>query len=105
MNFKKDVVIRKLTPEMLNVINMVEIVWRIYNPNIEPTITSACEETPDRVDNTKHAEHQALDFRTRNISRKFRSGYRLALKHALGKGYDVVLKLKPPHIHVEYDPK
>lgn len=67
----------------------------------EYTVTSICDGT-----HSAHSLHHvglAADIRTRHIPAEKVAGVALALRAALGKGYDVVVEAD--HIHIEYDPK
>ena len=50
-----------------------------------------------------HASGNALDFRTRHVSRTIAEKVVDRMRKILGKGYDIVLE--KDHIHGEWDPK
>ena len=60
---------------------------------------------PGKADGTLHDDGYALDYRNRMIPIPEREPIRKEIANALGPDYDVVLELKPPHYHVEYDKK
>lgn len=52
-----------------------------------------------------HYRGEAVDIRTRHLSRVDANYFAEAVSEALGAEYDVVLERDPPHLHIEYDPK
>jgi hypothetical protein len=68
---------------------------------LELTITSGTDGKHKR--GSKHYSGEALDVRTRNLTKANVKRVVDMLAARLGRGYDVVLETD--HIHVEYDPK
>jgi hypothetical protein len=57
---------------------------------------------------SKHYDNEALDFRTKNLSKSDKHLFKTTLKGRLGKGYDLVLEDEDgpnEHLHVEWDPE
>lgn len=54
--------------------------------------------------NFKHYTGNAFDLRTRYFTQTQRRTLARALQSAIGRDYQVLIKTKPPHLHVEYDP-
>lgn len=52
-----------------------------------------------------HYSGNAFDLRTRHLTDDEKEEITRILKQALGENFDVVLETKPPHLHVEYQPK
>lgn len=52
---------------------------------------------------SKHYHDEALDFRTRTLTKAQQAAWVTVCKRRLGRNYDVVLE--KDHLHVEYDPK
>jgi len=55
-------------------------------------------------DSGLHPLGRANDYRTYYFTASEKRLVAERLRKKLGKDYDVILKLKPPHIHCEYDP-
>jgi len=60
---------------------------------------------PGKADGTLHDDGLALDFRSKHIPVPERAPLAREIKAELGDGYDVVNETKPPHFHIEWDPK
>lgn len=78
----------------------------------ECVITSGTDEghgkgpsKPGKADGTLHDDGLALDFRSKTIPVPERAAIAREIKAELGKGYDVVNETKPPHFHIEWDPR
>jgi len=100
---------------MAPVVAAVERVWSGYR--VPAVITDALRDPDaDGRRSSKHAEGDALDFRIRNIERKFWEQAARAVAMQLNPVlYDVVLEIdnatptadaaNRSHLHVEYDPR
>lgn len=55
--------------------------------------------------NSLHYKGRAMDLRTKDLEPSQVSRLAMELKKTLGNDWDVVIEHKPPHIHIEYDPK
>lgn len=101
---KEGVVFKRLTPEMLHVMDVVESVFEGFK--IDPVITSAAD-GKHRV-GSLHGYDQALDWRSKNLpSDSAKQEVLRELREILGSDYDVILEaLGRPneHYHIEYDP-
>lgn len=64
-------------------------------------ITSALDGKHSR--GSKHYVGQAIDLRTRDITKEQSEAWRNSVALALGSEYDVVLERD--HLHIEFDPK
>jgi hypothetical protein len=72
----------------------------------EILITSGNDST--HMKGSKHYSDEALDFRTKSLSKADKHLFKDTLATRLGKGYDLVLEDEDgpnEHLHVEYDPK
>lgn len=99
MKFKEGVPgAEALTPEMAA---GAEIAEEAYQRFLELTVTS----TTDGVhrSDSRHYSGNAIDLRTRHLTRKAARDLAEALKKTLSPDFDVVLE--PTHLHVEYDPE
>lgn len=52
-----------------------------------------------------HYKHRAIDIRTVHLKPEERESLINFLRRQLGEDFDVIYEPKPPHIHIEYDPK
>lgn len=58
-------------------------------------------------DRSKHYTDEALDFRTKHLSKSDKHKLVAAVKKRLGPNYDVILEsedLNNEHLHIEHDP-
>jgi len=69
----------------------------------ELVITSARDGT--HMEESKHYTGEAFDCRITDVLKPDWPLVRDEIKAKLRKHFDVVLELKPPHLHIEYDPK
>lgn len=110
MKLKKGATLRGVRWEMFYASIIVEGV--LASHGYECIITSGSDgehghgpSKPGKADGTLHDDGDALDFRNRMIPVQEREPIRKEIAKALGKDYDVVLESKPPHYHIEHDPK
>ena len=85
---------------------------KAIGPTYEMTITSGTDgqhgdghPQPGKADGSLHDDGLALDIRNRDIPAPEWEPLRKEISAALGPDYDVVLETKPPHYHIEFDPK
>ncbi len=98
---KEGVDLTTLQPEAQSALDAATNVFAEFG--LKPTVTSTGEEAEGRLTNSKHFSGQAFDLRISDIPKSKLNGIVEALKLALGKDHDVVLK--KDHIHVEFDRK
>lgn len=67
------------------------------------TITSARGDK--HGDGSYHPLGLAIDVRRRGLAMTKVEAMVTDLKDVLGPDYDVIIEFKPPHIHIEYQPK
>lgn len=97
-NIKPGVSIAKLTPQMAMGYTIIMAVGRELS--IDVIVTSG--DDGKHMENSKHYDGNALDFRIRHVDANRRRFFQKAVQEALGSNFDVVLE--PTHLHVEYDP-
>lgn len=74
--------------------------------NKEVLVTSGNDGS--HMEGSKHYDDEALDFRTKHLTKDEKSAFINALRRRLGPDYDVVLESpgkSNEHAHVEWDPK
>lgn len=59
----------------------------------------------EHMKGSKHYTDEAIDFRIFHLKANELDTVVQAAKNTLGQDFDVVVEHKPPHLHVEYDPK
>lgn len=97
IRFKGGVVVTKVTI----------IVAAVYNAWVEVSapgdmwVTSGNDSV--HMPDSKHYHDEALDFRTRGLSKAKIAAWAEVARRRLGRNYDVVIESN--HLHVEYDPK
>lgn len=101
LNLKKTASLRGLRPEMAIAIQVVADVYRSFG--YVCTLTSGTDSKHGT--GSLHYVGLAADFRTRHIPNAKRPALAEAIREALGSEFDVVLKARPAHIHVEFQPK
>lgn len=100
MRTKTNVDLSKLKKVITSKFEIITVVCKLYNgKNYVPMITSTYDGI--HMKGSKHYTHEAIDLRKWDMTRPIATTK--ALKHVLGKDYDVILK--ETHIHIEYDKK
>lgn len=82
----------------------VNRVWT--NFGFTPTITSSMD--GEHMQNSKHYEGLAEDYRTKDLPHNLKSTMFNQVRNILGTDYDVLFEyenLANEHLHIEYDPK
>lgn len=104
LEFKAGVSIKRLVPQMLLALRVMEDLFNQYG--LPTVITSGND--GQHMDGSKHYEGAALDFRSHHAP-NLAKGIAQAAKSKLQiLGFDVIFEspnLPNEHIHVEYDPK
>lgn len=92
-----------LTWDMKRIEKTVDGVFRSFTGH-DAIVTFTTNGEHENV-NTLHPSGNAIDLRVWGMTRSEQYQARDRLKKLLGPDYDVVVELKKPHIHVEFDPK
>lgn len=87
--------------QMLFAMNVVADV--LYSYDVELVVTSVNDGT--HMDGSKHYTGDAFDARITDVLQSDWPTVRDDIKAKLGHDFDVVLETKPPHVHIEWDPK
>lgn len=101
LSFKPGVKLQGLKTTILIALQVVVEVYRRYGAAC--VVTSGTDGSHGV--GSLHYSGNALDFRTRHLSRTVAIAIAGDVKAALGPDYDVVLEWNPWHLHVEYQPK
>lgn len=96
---KQGVVFSGIDFRMFLIIAKIAAIFESYGENL--TITSALDGT--HLNDSLHYEGLAIDIRTRDLTKKFRTSIVSILSATLDEGVDIVDE--GDHIHIEYDPK
>ena len=100
INFKGNVRIKTLRPEMLHAISVARAVFIANQAQL--TVTDAWRNDPDSL----HYYNLAVDLRAKNLSREQRNNILGSLQIGLGTDYQVILHGQGDsvHYHIEFDP-
>ena len=100
MRVKEGVKIAGLRPEILLAIQVADLVY-LKITGEEVWITEITGGTHGR--GSLHYVGQAIDIRTRGLSKETIANIALEIRERLGENYDVVIESN--HIHIEFQPK
>lgn len=103
VNFKSDVRLDSLSPEICKALIEVYLVYE--GLRLSDFCVTSGRDGMHGVDSL-HYFGNALDFRTRHLTPEQRISFHNATEKRLRKiseFYDVVLEHSPPHLHVEFD--
>ena len=101
MELKEGVSVRQLTVQGLLIIIAGSQILDLVAPGTRCVVTSG--DDGKHGFKSKHYRGDAVDFRTRNLTREQKEQFEHMMKKSLGKDFDVILE--DTHLHVEYDPK
>jgi hypothetical protein len=96
--FKTGVDLSGIDLKMFLIIAKIAAIFESYSEKL--TITSALDGT--HLSNSLHYKGLAIDIRTRDLSKSFRSRIVQVLTANLGETLDIIDEID--HIHIEYDP-
>lgn len=88
-----------VTPKNLTIAAAIANVAQLMD--LELVITSGTD--GKHMEGSKHYTGDALDLRTRNLTKKQQVQVMNALRKRLGPDYDLVME--SDHMHLEYDPE
>jgi len=102
MRYKQGVKLNGIKPEIAAIL---PVIWYAFAPQ-EVVITDIMNFGKTRKGKwSLHSVGYAIDLRTRHLAHGVAEKIVATLNKNLTDEFDVVLKLTPPHIHIEFQPK